>query len=63
MDRHLHLRAERILTGTAEVEDGYICSAIAGESGKESTIHVVEALDGVREIPPASSKILKQDRY
>jgi len=63
MDRRLRLRAERILTGTAEVEDGYIRSAIAGDNGKESATHVVEVLDEVREILPASYEILRQDRH
>lgn len=63
MDRRSRLRAEAILAGTAEVEDGYIHSTTEGDSGKESTIHMVEALDEVNETLPASDMILNQDRY
>jgi len=63
MGRDPHSRAESILTGTAGVEGGYIRSATADDTGKESVTHVVEVLDEVGEISPASYEILRQDRY
>ena len=63
MDRHPPSRVESILAGTAGVEGGYIRSATADDTGKESVTHVVEVLDEVGEIFTASYKILKKDRY
>jgi len=63
MERDPCLRAETILAGTAEVESGYIRTTAARGDGKESVIHVVEALHEVREILPASYEILTQDRH
>lgn len=63
MDYHSCLRAEAILAGTAEVEDGYIRSTTAGDSGKESAIHVVEVLDEVHELLPTLHMMLKHNRY
>ena len=51
--------AQSILAGTAEVEEGYIVSAVAGDSGKESVLSVVEVLDEVCGIFLASHRVLR----
>lgn len=50
MDRHPHIYAESTLAGVAKIEEGCICSAIVGESEKESALPVVEMLDEVRDV-------------
>jgi len=50
--------AQRILAGTAEVEGGCIRGVVAGDSGKESVLSVVEVLDEVCDILPVLHKVL-----
>ena len=54
---------ESILAGTAEVVDGCIRSAVAGDSGEELTVPVVEVLDEVSGIIPALHEVLRQHRH
>ena len=56
MDHHPQLYAEMIFAGTAELEDGYIRGATAGDCGKETLIPVVEVLDKVRDVFPLCAR-------
>lgn len=59
MDHYPHSLAESILSGTAEVESGWIRSVTAGDDGKESLFSAVEVLDEVREILPVLHEVFR----
>ncbi|KAF9781600.1 kinase-like domain-containing protein, partial [Thelephora terrestris] len=59
MDHNPCLYAQRIVTGVAEVEDGFIRGERAGESQKESVLSVVEVLDEASNSPLCPSPLRK----